>query len=107
QDAVWMSQFLDCFSPDQIKHILSHAKDALNDDGRVFILETFWDLQDSTTATYCLHGTSLYFTSMANGNSKMYDSKRMAQYVDEAGLEVEKIVETVGYYHSLMVCKKK
>jgi ubiquinone/menaquinone biosynthesis C-methylase UbiE len=106
QDAVWMSQFLDCFSPEQIKHILSHAKDALNDDGRVFILETFWDLQESMTAAYCLHGTSLYFTSMANGNSKMYDSKRMAQYVEEAGLEVEKIVETVGYYHSLMVCKK-
>jgi ubiquinone/menaquinone biosynthesis C-methylase UbiE len=107
QDAVWMSQFLDCFSPEQIVHILNHAKGALNDDGRVFILETFWDLQESTTATYCLHGTSLYFTSMANGNSKMYDSKRMAQYVEEAGLEVEKIVETVGYYHSLMVCKKK
>ena len=107
QDAVWMSQFLDCFSPEQIKHILSHAKDALSDDGRVFILETFWDMQESMTATYCLHGTSLYFTSMANGNSKMYDSKRMAQYVEEAGLEVEKIVETVGYYHSLMVCKKK
>ena len=107
QDAVWMSQFLDCFSPQQIVHILTHAKDALNDDGRVFILETFWDMQESMTATYCLHGTSLYFTSMANGNSKMYDSKRMAQYVEEAGLEVEKIVETVGYYHSLMVCKKK
>jgi len=41
------------------------------------------------------------------GNSKMYDSKRMAQYVEEAGLEVEKTVETVGYYHSLMICKKK
>jgi ubiquinone/menaquinone biosynthesis C-methylase UbiE len=107
QDAVWMSQFLDCFSPQQIVHILSHAKDALSEYGRVFILETFWDLQDSITATYCLHGTSLYFTSMANGNSKMYDSKRMAQYVEDAGLEVEKTVETVGYYHSLMVCKKK
>jgi len=107
QDAVWMSQFLDCFSPQQIEHILIHAKDALNDDGRVFILETFWDLQDSMTATYCLHGTSLYFTAMANGNSKMYDSARMRQYVEAAGLEVEKTVRTVGYYHSLMVCKKK
>ncbi|MFT4526507.1 MAG: ubiquinone/menaquinone biosynthesis C-methylase UbiE [Granulosicoccus sp.] len=106
-DSVWMSQFLDCFSPDQIVHILTHAESALSDNGRVFILETFWDLQENITATYCLHATSLYFTTMANGNSKMYDSKRMEQYVEEAGLEVEKIVDTVGYYHSLMVCKKK
>lgn len=106
-DAVWMSQFLDCFGPDQIVHILSHAEAALSDNGRVFILETFWDMQENMTATYCLHGTSLYFTTMANGNSKMYDSERMAQYVEMAGLEVEKIVDTVGYYHSLMVCKRK
>lgn len=106
-DAVWMSQFLDCFSPEQIVHILKHAEAALSANGRVFILETFWDKQESMTATYCLHGTSLYFTSMANGNSKMYDSARMAQYVEEAGLEVENIVDTVGYYHSLMVCKRK
>ncbi len=106
-DGVWMSQFLDCFDPNQIVHILKHAKDALRADGRVFILDTFWDLQKSRTATYCLHGTSLYFTSMANGNSKMYDSTRMTQYVEEAGLEVEKMVETVGYYHSLMICKRK
>lgn len=106
-DAVWMSQFLDCFSPKQIVHILTHAEAALSENGRVFILETFWDKQEGMTATYCLHATSLYFTSMANGNSKMYDSARMAQYVEEAGLEVEKIVDTVGYYHSLMVCKRK
>ena len=107
QDAVWMSQFLDCFSPEQIKHILSHAKDALNDDGILFMLDIFRDMQESSVATDCLHGTPLCFTFTANGNSKMYDSKRMAQYVEEAGLEVEKIVETVGYYHSLMICKKK
>ncbi len=106
-DAIWMSQFLDCFSPEQIVHILKHAEAALSDNGRVFILETFWDLQENMTATYCLHATSLYFTAMANGNSKMYDSERMKQYVDEAGLEVEKTVKTVGYYHSLMVCKQK
>jgi ubiquinone/menaquinone biosynthesis C-methylase UbiE len=107
QDAVWMSQFLDCFSPEQIVHILTHAEDALAPDGHIFILETFWNMQESLTATYCLHGTSLYFTSMANGNSKMYDSKRMEHYVNEAGMVVEKLVARVGYYHSLMICRKK
>ncbi len=106
-DAVWMSQFLDCFSPEQIVHILSHAMDALAPDGHVFIQETFWDLQESLTATYCLHGTSLYFTAMANGNSKMYDSERMRQYVEQAGLVVERIVPKVGYFHALMICKRK
>lgn len=106
QDAVWMSQFLDCFSPTQIMHILKHVGEAITSDGRVFILDTFWDLQDNPTATYCLHGTSLYFTVMANGNSKMYDSSRMTQYVENAGLEVEKIIRKVGHYHSLIVCKK-
>jgi len=104
-DAVWMSQFLDCFSPEQIVHILSHGKEALAPDGRLFIQETFWDQQENATATYCLHGTSLYFTAMANGNSKMYDSTRMEQYVEQAGLVVEKVVNTVGYFHSIMICK--
>ncbi|MFZ1331331.1 MAG: class I SAM-dependent methyltransferase [Flavobacteriales bacterium] len=104
-DAVWMSQFLDCFSPEQIVHILSHGKEALAPDGRLYIQETFWDQQDNTTATYCLHGTSLYFTALANGNSKMYDSNRMKQYVEEAGLVVENVVNKVGYFHSIMVCK--
>jgi cyclopropane fatty-acyl-phospholipid synthase-like methyltransferase len=105
-DAVWMSQFLDCFNPEQIVHILRQSKDALSEDGHIFILETFWDMQESRTAAYCLHATSLYFTAMANGNSKMYDSKRMEEYVEEAGLVVERMVDTVGYYHSLMVCKR-
>ena len=104
-DAVWMSQFLDCFSPEQIVHILSHGKEALAPDGRLYIQETFWDQQDNATATYCLHGTSLYFTALANGNSKMYDSNRMEQYVEEAGLVVENVVNKVGYFHSIMVCK--
>ncbi|MCP4160429.1 MAG: methyltransferase domain-containing protein, partial [Deltaproteobacteria bacterium] len=38
-DVVWMSQFLDCFSKDQVKDILGLAKDILNPGGEIFIME--------------------------------------------------------------------
>ncbi|NJM24967.1 MAG: class I SAM-dependent methyltransferase, partial [Bacteroidia bacterium] len=44
-DAIWMSQFLDCFSDEQIISILKRCHEALNPDGSVFILEPFWDKQ--------------------------------------------------------------
>ena len=34
-------------------------------------METLWDRQRYETASYCLTQISLYFTAMANGNSKM------------------------------------
>ncbi|MDR2869795.1 MAG: SAM-dependent methyltransferase, partial [Deferribacteraceae bacterium] len=40
-DAVWMSQFLDCFSPEYIISILKKAAAALAPAGRIFILEPF------------------------------------------------------------------
>ena len=50
--------------------------------------------------------TSLYFTALANGNSKMYHSGDMAELVRKAGLEVETIHDALGLGHSIMVCKK-
>ena len=104
--AIWMSQFLDCFGPEEIVKILSKCKTALAENGRVFIMETFWDNQKNETATYCLHGTSLYFTAIANGTSKMYESKRMMNLAERAGLVIEKLVPSIGPFHSLLVCKK-
>ena len=49
--------------------------------------------------------TSLYFTAMANGNSKMYHSDDMIRLVREAGLEVEEIHDGLGQGHSILVCK--
>jgi len=70
-DAIWMSQFLDCFSPKDIVSILKKAKEALRPGGRVFILEPLVDQQDNGTAL-TLVNLSLYFTCMAHGCSKMY-----------------------------------
>lgn len=106
-DAIWMSQFLDCFSEQQIVSILSRAKAAMGPDSRVFIMETLWDRQRFEPAAFCLTMTSLYFTAIANGNSKMYNTDDMSRLIGEAGLEVEHIYDHLGQGHSIIVCKPK
>ena len=106
-DVIWMSQFLDCFSEQEVTSICSRAAKAMDNDTRLYIMETFWDRQRFETAAYCLTLTSLYFTAMANGNSKMYHSDDMRHCVENAGLEVEKIVDGLGLGHSIMICKKR
>jgi len=104
-DAIWMSQFLDCFSDDEIVSILKRCKKALNPGGRIFILETFWDRQRFEASAFSLQQTSLYFTVMANGNSQMYDSKVFIQLVERAGLEVMDQKDYIGVSHTLLICK--
>ncbi len=74
-DAIWMSQFLDCFSEEEIVSILKRCHEALDENGVVIILEPFWDKQRFEIAAFCLHQTSLYFTALANGNSQMYSAE--------------------------------
>lgn len=104
-DAVWMSQFLDCFSEEQIISILRKAAKAMGNESRLYIMETLWDRQRYEPAALCLTLTSLYFTAIANGNSKMYHSEDMERLVKEAGLEIEKIHDCLGQGHSILVCR--
>ena len=106
-DAIWMSQFLDCFSMQQIVSILKRAKAAMTDQTRIYIMETLWDRQRYEPASLCLTMTSLYFTALANGNSKMYNTKDLEQCIHEAGLEIETIHDFLGQAHSILVVKKK
>ena len=101
-DAYWLSQFLDCFGEDEIVSILSRVRAAMRPDSRVFILETFWDLQRHEAARFCVIGTSLYFACIANGNSRMYHSKVMTQLASKAGLAVSTLLPNLGVSHSLM-----
>lgn len=102
---IWMSQFLDCFSEEQVVGILSRAARAMNEEACLYIMETFWDRQRFETASYCLAQISLYFTALANGNSKMYYSGDMERCVNEAGLEIETIYDGLGLGHSIMKCR--
>jgi ubiquinone/menaquinone biosynthesis C-methylase UbiE len=104
-DAVWMSQFLDCFSDDEIVSILKRCLPALSSDGNVYILETFWDRQKFEASAFALQQTSLYFTAMANGNSQMYDSRIFIKLIEKAGLKVVEQKDFVGLSHTLLVCK--
>ena len=105
-DAVWMSQFLDCFSEEQIVSILKRAIKVMDKDSRLFIMETLWDRQKYEPAALCLTLTSLYFTAIANGNSKMYHSEDMIKLVKEAGFEIEAIHDYLGQGHSILTCRK-
>ena len=102
-DAIWMSQFLDCFSMDEIVGILSRAREAMASHTRIFIMETLWDRQRFDTAAFCLTMTSLYFTAIANGNSKMYNTEDMKACIEKAGLHIEHIYDGLGLGHSVMV----
>lgn len=92
-DVYWMSQFLDCFSEAEIEAILVKIKETAKPDAKVYIMETFIDNQRFPAAEFSLIATSLYFTVMANGNSKMYSSSVMKYIVEKAGFEC------VGEHH--------
>ncbi|MDR2972649.1 MAG: methyltransferase domain-containing protein [Bacteroidales bacterium] len=104
-DVIWFSQFLDCFSEEEVTSILRRAAKSMSRNAKLYIMETFWDRQRFETAAYALTQISLYFTALANGNSKMYHSEDMICCIENAGLKVEEIIDGVGKAHSLMVCK--
>lgn len=106
-DVLWMSQFLDCFSEKDIIEILKRAYDSMSENSRLFILETYWDRQEFDASTFCLNNTSLYFTALANGNSRMYHSEDMIQMIQESKLQIEKITDNLGISHTLIECKKQ
>ena len=105
-DVIWMSQFLDCFSEEQILQILQGAAKVMNENTSLFIMETYCDRQKFEAGTYCVNATSLYFTAMANGNSRMYHSKDLIKLVQQAGLYVEKDIDNIGLGHTLFKCRK-
>lgn len=104
-ELVWMSQFLDCFSDEQVVRILAKVREALPPGGRLWILELFWDRQRFEAAAFSLQQTSLYFSCVANGNSQMYDSTVFLDLVERAGLSVTVLTDGVGGYHTLLECR--
>lgn len=103
-EALWMSQFLDCFSEEQVYSIVSRAAQSMGENSRLYVMETFWDRQRFETSAFCLAQTSLYFTAMANGNSKMYYSEDMMRIIEKAGLKIDKIHDHIGLGHSILEC---
>jgi hypothetical protein len=105
-DAIWMSQFLDCFSEREITSILRRAAAAMSAGTTLYILELLWDRQPNEVAAFCLQQTSLYFACIANGNSQMYHSADLLRCIAEAGLVVGESRDQVGQFHTLLKCRK-
>lgn len=106
-DLVWMSQFLDCFAPDDIIELLKRGRDALAEGGSLFIMEPFVDRQKHNAASHSLVATSLYFTCIANGTSRMYHADEMISFANQAGLVVEEEWDSLGEFQSLLRCRVK
>lgn len=97
-----MSQFLTCFSLNAIGQIFRRAAASLNPGGAVWVLDTFWDRQKYSIASYCLINTSPYFTAMASGNSKMHESKAIVACAERNGLRLAETIDNMGISHSLL-----
>jgi hypothetical protein len=106
-DAVWMSQFLVCFALDEVRHILKRGAAALAEGGSLWIMDNYWDRQRNEVAQYALHGTSIYFTAIANGTSRVYSAEHMLECIEDAGLEVVGEFERLGVGgHTLWRCAR-
>jgi hypothetical protein len=105
-DLIWMSQFLSCFSEEAIASIFRRVADALGPRGQVLVLDTFWDRQRYDIAAYCLINTSPYFTAVASGNSKVYESADYVRLAGAAGLKLVTTRDNIGYCHSLLRFEK-
>ena len=104
-DIIWMSQFLDCFNEQDCLSILHNASQAMSQTSELWIMEPLWDRQQHETSAFCIINTSPYFTTMANGCSKMYHAEELIQIVEKAHLEIIEIIDHLGLCQSLIRCK--
>jgi len=104
-DIIWMSQFLDCFSEQDIISILKKISQFMSKETELWIMEPLWDRQRHKTSAYCIINTSPYFTCMANGQSKMFYSDDLIKCIKKAGLEVVEIIDDLGVCQSILRCQ--
>ncbi|MDR2430571.1 MAG: SAM-dependent methyltransferase, partial [Puniceicoccales bacterium] len=59
-------------------------------------------------AAFSLNAGSLYFTCLANGNSRFYRADAMKACIEKAGLRVEREIDNIGIgSHTLCICSVK
>ncbi|QLY24426.1 methyltransferase [Bdellovibrio sp. KM01] len=103
-DVIWMSQLLSCFSDEDVVMLLKKARAALGAGGSLYIMETFTDNQKFNTARFCLDMTSLYFTVMANGNSRMYRSEEFYKLIEKAEMKIVEEHPFIRLNHTILKC---
>ncbi|MFW6348828.1 MAG: SAM-dependent methyltransferase [Thiohalospira sp.] len=106
RDRYWMSQLLSCFGRQEVVGFLARVAEAMTEDSVACILETCWDRQRHPASAYSLVNTSLYFTCVASGNSRMYSAEELEACFAEAGLEPVRTTDDIGICHTLFECRK-
>ena len=104
-ETIWMCQFLDCFSKEEILKVLKTCVNSMDENSELIIVETFTDRQKFDNAKFILEATSLYFTVLANGNSKMYKATEFKEIASQAGLKIKKDL-AIGEYHTMFTFSK-
>jgi hypothetical protein len=103
-DAWWMSQFLDCFSLDEVVVILTKVRRAMKSTARLFILEPLCDRQRFEAGALTLNAISLYFTCMANGNSRFFRFPMLEECLARSGFVIEEVIDGLGIGgHTLII----
>lgn len=105
-DLWWMSQFLDCFSAEQIENILKLVFLSMKNDSILVINEIFGDRQSNDIASLVVDANSLYFTALANGKSRFYHYEEFVKIIKKVGFEIYKEVDNVGLGHTLLFIRK-
>ena len=77
----------------------------MDENSELIIVETFTDRQKFDNAKFILEATSLYFTVLANGNSKMYKATEFKEIASQAGLKIKKDL-AIGEYHTMFTFSK-
>lgn len=101
----WMSQFLDCFSHEEAVSILRRTRRAMEPGAKLAVLEPLVDEQRHRAAELSLAATSLYFTVLANGNSRFFNGAELRGIFREAGFTIEREVPDLGVSHTLFLLK--
>jgi hypothetical protein len=78
----------------------------MDENTLLYIIELFWDRQKFEAASFSLNATSLYFTCIANGKSRMYRSSDLLRLVEEASLRVASDTDDIGAGHTVLRCRK-
>lgn len=104
-EVIWMSQFLDCFSEEQVVSILKRAVCSMKAETCLYIMETLWDRHPHEIGSFCLTQISVYFTALANGKSKMFGYRDLCRCIEKAGLKICQVYDGLAKGHSILECK--
>lgn len=67
----------------------------------------FWNHFGTNKNLKQLQQTSLYSTTLVNGNSQMYSAELFLKCVEKASFEVVEEIDQIGLCQTLLRCRKK